>query len=154
MWLAFGSPKFVQIRVFASIFSSSLVQNRGEASILRSLLRAQSKIHPKSSKTFPKPFQNPPQDPPKTASKYHFILQTPKLKNNTTLPRFCSFLTFPGLPKSIRNRRQNAFKNGFILETLLEPQKIRFSKLKSSQEGPNKFPKFSKIRHDRPSQAY
>ena len=76
---------------------------------------------PKSSQNRPKNSQNPAPDPSKTAPKQHLILQTPKIKNNATLPRFCSFLTFPGPRKSSQNRCQNAFKISFILDTLLEP---------------------------------
>ena len=91
----------------------------------------------KPSKPSPKPSQN--------RSKTALILQTPEIKNNATLPRFCSFLTFPGLAKSSQNRCQNGFKICVFLETLLEAQKTRFCKLKSSQDGPQNFPKFSKI---------
>ena len=60
-----------------------------------------------------------------------------------------SFLMFTGPPKSSQNRCENAFKIRFMLDTLLEPPKIRFSMLKSSQDGPQKFPKFSKIGQNR-----
>ena len=60
-----------------------------------------------------------------------------------------SFLTFTGPRKSSQNRCENAFKISFMLDTLLEPPKIRFSMLKSSQDGPQKFPKFSKIGKNR-----
>ena len=76
---------------------------------------------PKSSQNRPKPSQNPPPDPSKADPKLHLMLQTPKIKNNATLPRFCSFLTFPDLRKSSQNRCKNAFKISFMLETLLEP---------------------------------
>ena len=76
---------------------------------------------PKSSQNRPKSSENPPPDPPKTAPERRLILQTPKIKNNATLPRFCSFLTFPGPRKSSQNRCQNAFKISFMLDTLLEP---------------------------------
>ena len=56
-----------------------------------------------------------------------------------------SFLTFPDPRKSSQNRCQNALKISFILDTLLEPQKIRFLMLKRRQDGPPKFPIFSKI---------
>ena len=58
---------------------------------------------------------------------------------------FCSFLTFPGLAKSSQKRCQNGFKISVCLETLLEALKTRFCRLKSSQNGPQNFPKFSKI---------
>ena len=57
-----------------------------------------------------------------------------------------SFLTFPDPRKSSQNRCQNAFKISFILDTLLEPQKIRFLMLKRRQDGPPKFPIFLKNR--------
>ena len=57
-----------------------------------------------------------------------------------------SFLTFTGLQKSSQNRCQNAFKIGFILDTLLEPPKIRFLMLKRRQDGSPKFRIFFKIR--------
>ena len=75
----------------------------------------------KSSQNRPKSSENPPPDPPETAPERRLILQTPKIKNNANLPRFCSFLTFPGPRKSSQNRCQNAFKISFILDTLLEP---------------------------------
>ena len=76
---------------------------------------------PKSSQNRPKSSQNPAPDPSKTAPKRRLMLQPPKIKNNATLPRFCSFLTFPGPRKSSQNRCQNAFKISFMLDTLLEP---------------------------------
>ena len=57
-----------------------------------------------------------------------------------------SFLTFPDPRKSSQNRCQNALKISFILDTLLEPQKIRFLMLKRRQDGPPKFPIFFKNR--------
>ena len=57
-----------------------------------------------------------------------------------------SFLTFQALQKSSPNRCQNAFKISFVLDTLLEPQKIRFLMLKRRQDGSPKFPIFSKNR--------
>ena len=53
-----------------------------------------------------------------------------------------SFLTFPDPRKSSQNRCQNALKISFILDTLLEPQKIRFLMLKRRQDGRPKFPIF------------
>ena len=94
----------------------------------------------------PKSLQNQAPDPPETAPKRDLVLQTPKIKNNATLLRFCSFFTFPSLQKSSQNRCQNALKISFILETLLEPQKIRFLMLKRRQDGPSKFPFFCKNR--------
>ena len=99
---------------------------------------------PKSSQNRPKSSQNPAPDPSKTAPKRRLMLQPPKIKNNATLPRFCSFLTFPGLAKSSQNRCQNGFKICVFLETLLEAQKTRFCKLKSSQNGPQNFQNFPK----------
>ena len=96
----------------------------------------------KSTKSGPKSLQNPPPDPSKTGPKRHLILQTPKIKNNATLPRFCSFLTFPDSRKSSQNRCKNAFKISFMLHTLLEPWKIRFWMLKHRQDGRPKFPVF------------
>ena len=72
-------------------------------------------------KMLSKSSQNPIPNPSKRTTNRHLILQTPKIKNNATLPRFCSFLTFPGPRKSSQNRCQNAFKISFILDTLLEP---------------------------------
>ena len=53
------------------------------------------------------------------------MLQTPKIKNNATLPRFCLFLTFPEpgrpskiVPKSMQKRLQNQLYVGFPLGTL------------------------------------
>ena len=57
-----------------------------------------------------------------------------------------SFLTFPDPRKSSQNRCQNALKISLILDTLLEPQKIRFLMLKRRQDGPHKFPFFFKNR--------
>ena len=57
-----------------------------------------------------------------------------------------SFLTFTGLQKSSKNRCQNALKIGSILDTLLEPQKIRFLMLKSCQDGSPNFRFFFKNR--------
>ena len=79
---------------------------------------------------------------PQNHSKTALISETPEIKNNATLPRFYSFLTFPALRKSSQNRCQNGFKIRFFLGPLLEAQKIRFSKLKNSQDGAQKFPKF------------
>ena len=76
---------------------------------------------PKSSQNRPKSSQNPPQDPSKTAPKRRLMLQPPKIKNNATLQRFCSLLTFPNPRKSSQNRCKNAFKISFMLDTLLEP---------------------------------
>ena len=56
-----------------------------------------------------------------------------------------SFLTLPDPRKSSQNRDQNVFKNSFILDTLLEPQKMRFLMVKGRQDGRPKFPFFSKI---------
>ena len=56
-----------------------------------------------------------------------------------------SFLMFPGLQKSLnfaRNfqyRYQNAFKIGFVLETRLQPRKIRFLMFKRRQDGSPNF---------------
>ena len=72
----------------------------------------------KPSKPSPKPSQK--------GSKTALILQTPEIKNNATLPRFCSFLTFPGLAKSSQNRCQNGFKICVFLETLLDTKKHDF----------------------------
>ena len=74
------------------------------------------------------------------------MLQPPKIKNNTTLPRFCSFLTFPDPRKLSQNRCKNAFKISFMLDTILESQKIRFLMLKRPQDGGPKFPIFFKNR--------
>ena len=94
---------------------------------------------PKSTKNRPKSLQNWSLNPSKTAQERHLILQTPKINNNATLLRFCSFLTFQDLRKSSQNRCQNALKISFILDTLLEPQKIRFLMLKRRQDGRPKF---------------
>ena len=91
---------------------------------------------PKSSQNRPKSSQNPAPDPSKTAPKRRLMLQHPKIKNNATLPRFCSFFTFPDPRKSSQNRCKNAFKISFMLDTLLEPSKIRFLMLKRRQDGP------------------
>ena len=70
------------------------------------------------------------------------MLQPPKIKNNATLLRFCSFLTFPAFRKSSQNRCQNAFKISFILDTLLEPSKNRIFDGKKSPRWTHKFPFF------------
>ena len=94
---------------------------------------------PKSSQNRPKSSQNPPQDPPKTAPKRRLMLETPKLKNNATLPRFCSFLTFQDLRKSSQNRCQNAFKIGLCWIPSWSLKKYEFLMLKRHQDGPPKF---------------
>ena len=98
-----------------------------------------------------------PQNPPKIAQKApKTVPQTlPKrLRNDTSSckPRKSkimqlfhtktSFLTFPDPRKSSQNRCQNALKISFILDALLEPQKIRFLMLKRRQDGPQNFPNF------------
>ena len=102
-------------------------------------IRKSTQIRPASS-------QNPLPNPFKTAPKRHLILQTPNIKNNATLSRFCSFLTFPGPRKSSPNRCRNAFKISFVLDTLLEPYEIRFLMLKRLQNGSSNFPIFFKNR--------
>ena len=114
----------------------------------RCLLEA-SKSVPKASrdlpirqitlKNRPKSSQNPAPDLSKTAPKRCLMLQTPKIKNNATLHTKTSFLTFPDPRKWSRNRRKNALKIRFILDTLLEHQQIQFLMMKRRQDGSPKF---------------
>ena len=97
----------------------------------------------------PKSCPNPLQNPPKTVPKQRSSCKPRKSKKMQPFHTKTSFLTFTGLRKSSQNRCKNAFKISFMLDTLLEPPKIRFSMLKSSQDGPQKFPKFSKIGQNR-----
>ena len=103
-------------------------------------------ISPKSSQHLRKSSQNPAPDPSKTGPKRRLMLQTPKIKNNATLLRFCSFLTFPDPRKSFQNRCKNAFKISLMLHALLEPYKIRFLMVKRPQDGRPKFLFFFKSR--------
>ena len=93
--------------------------------------------------------QNPPKTLPKTLPKrlQNSILSSNARNHQKMQPSYTktSFLTFPGLQKSSQNRCQNAFKIGFVLDTLLEHQKIRFFMFKRHQDGSPKFPIFSKI---------
>ena len=95
----------------------------------------------------PKIVQKAPKTVPKTLPKR---LQNSLLSSHARNPQKMqpsytktSFWMFNGLQKSSQNRCQKAFQFCAILKTLLETQKIRFSKLKTSQDGPQKFPKFS-----------
>ena len=78
-------------------------------------------------KTLPKRFQNS-------------ILSSNARNPQQMQPSYtkASFLTFTGLQKSSQNRCQNAFKIGFILDTLFKPQNIRFLNLTRLQDGPPK----------------
>ena len=91
---------------------------------------------PSKLNSFSKP-QNPPkivQKAPKTVPKtlpkrvQNSILSYNARNHQKMHPSYTktSFLTFPGLQKSSQNRCQYAFKIGFVLDTLLEPQKIHY----------------------------
>ena len=90
--------------------------------------------------------QNPPKTLPKTLPKrlQNSILSSNARNAQKMQPSHTktSFLMFPGLQKSSQNRCQNAFKIGFILDALLEPQKIWFLMLKRCQDGSPNFPFF------------
>ena len=76
----------------------------------------------KSTQNRPKSFPNP-----QNGSKTTCHLAIPKILKKCTPPiRKFHFLTFPSPQKSFQNRCQNAFKIGFILDTLLESQKYDF----------------------------
>ena len=96
--------------------------------------------------SFPNP-QNPPnqaqnasktlpQTLPKRLQNELLSCKPRKSKKMQTFHTKTSFLTFPDPRKSSQNRCQNALKISFILDTLLEPQKIRFLMLKGRQDGP------------------
>ena len=87
-----------------------------------------------------------PQTLPKRIQNSISYYNAPKSKKMQPFHTKTSFLTFPDPRKSSQNRCQNALKISFILDTFLEPQKIRFLMLKRRQNGPPKFPIFFKNR--------
>ena len=95
---------------------------------------------PKSNQNRSKSSENRPQDLPKQLQNSILFSNTRKLKKMQLSCTKTSFLTFTGLQKSSQNRCQNAFKIGFVLDTLLEARKIRFFISKRRQDGSLKFP--------------
>ena len=87
------------------------------------------KIAQKTSKNLPK---TPPKPLPNRISSCN-ARNLKKIRPSHTKP---SFLTFPGLRKSLQNRYQNAFRIDSLLDALLESPKLRIWMLKRRQDGP------------------